>query len=112
PYLQAKWIQNLVQEFQSPDFHSPGAIYFELLLLAGVALAAWLISRREIASGLLILAWLHAALTSVRHIPIFAFVSAPLLAREATALWNRWTFSARPGSLRAILDSMANDHTP
>lgn len=112
PYLRARWIQDLVQEFQSPNFQSPGAIYFEILLLAGVALAAWLLSRKEAPSALLILAWAHAALTSVRHIPIYALVATPLLAREATALWDRWVRSARPGSVRAILATMARDHTP
>ena len=112
PYLRARWILELVQEFQSPNFQSTGAIYFEILLLAGAALSAALLARKEIPAALLILAWAHAALNSVRHIPIYSFVCAPFLAVEATALWNRWTLGAKRGSLRAILDSMANDHTP
>jgi len=111
PYLNAKWIRALVQEFQSPNFQSPEAMYFEALLFCGVALAAWLLSRKEVGTGLLILAWAHAALTSVRHIPIYGFVTGPLLAREGTGLWNRWTQGAKPGSLTAILGSLANDHT-
>ena len=112
PYLQQKWMAELVQEFQSPRFNSPEGLYFEILLLAGVALAVLLIARRQIASALLILAWAHASLTSVRHIPIFGFVVAPLLAREVTLLWDRWVRFARPGSVRAILGTLATDHTP
>ena len=112
PYLQAKWIRELVQEFQSPNFQSTEAVYFEILLFGGLALAAWLLSRKKIAMALLILAWAHAALTSMRHIPIYGFVIAPLLAQEATRLWDRWTDSAKPRSALSILSSLASDHTP
>ncbi len=111
-YLQEKWIAKLVQEFQSPVFQSPEALYFEILLFAGVALAAWLLSEKQVASALLILFWAHAGLTSVRHIPIYVFVVAPLLGRQATQLWDRWAASAKRGSLRSILDAVAREHTP
>jgi len=112
PYLQAKWIRELVQEFQSPNFQSTEAIYFEILLFSGAALAAWQFSRKQVAPALLILAWAHAALTSMRHIPIYAFVIAPLVAREATQLWEKWADTAKPRSPLLILNSLANDHTP
>ena len=112
PYLKTKWILDLVQEFQSPNFQAPGAIYFEILLFGGVALAAWLLSQKQIGAALLILAWAHASLTSMRHIPIYGLVCAPLLGREVTGLWDRWARSAKPGSARAILGALANDHTP
>jgi hypothetical protein len=111
PYLNTKWIRTLVQEFQSPNFQSPEGMYFEALLFSGVALATWLLSRKEVGLALLIVAWAHAALTSMRHIPIYAFVTAPLLAREATGLWNRWAHGAKRGSARAILGALASDHT-
>jgi hypothetical protein len=109
-YLRAKWIPEIVQEFQSPRFGSAESLYFEILLFAGIACAAWLLSRKQVSPALLILAWAHAALTSMRHIPIYGFVTAPLLAREATGLWDRWLRSARPGSTRAILGALATDH--
>ncbi|HTM49148.1 MAG TPA: hypothetical protein VL285_10720 [Bryobacteraceae bacterium] len=112
PYLQQKWMIRLVQEFQSPQFGSPEGRYFELLLIAGLALSAQLIARKQYASALLILAWAHAALNSVRHIPIFGFVVAPMLVREATVLWNRWNPFPPPGSIRSILAGLAADHTP
>ena len=111
-YLQTKWIAELVQEFQSPTFHSTEGKYFELLLFAGIALAAWLISRRRLAQGLLILAWLHASLTSVRHIPLYAIVVLPLLARQVTVLWDRWMIRAKRGSVLEILATLAKEHTP
>ena len=111
-YLREKWIAKLVQEFQSPSFQSTEGLYFEILLFAGVALAAWLLARKQVASALLILFWAHASLTSVRHIPIYVLVVTPLLGREATRLWDRWTIGARRGSLPAILDALAHEHTP
>src|SRR6266849_1635093 len=65
-FLNAKWIVDLVQEFQSPRFGSPESRYFEILLFAGVTLSIWLLSQKQIAPALLLLAWTHAALTSVR----------------------------------------------
>jgi hypothetical protein len=112
PYLHAKWISDLVQEFQSPTFHSAESFYFELLLFTGVVLAAWLLRQKQIVPALLILFWAHAALTSVRHIVIYVLVLAPMLGREASALWDRWAVSARRGSLCSILDLVSREHTP
>ena len=89
-YLSADWIRNLVEEFQSPRFQANGMLYFELLLVIGIITAARLASRKEIASALLMLAWAHASLISVRHIPVFAIVSLPLVAKELTGLRDRW----------------------
>ena len=111
PYLREKWIAELVQEFQSPGFRSVQGLYFEALLFAGIALAAWLLSRKRIASALLILFWAHAALSSMRHIPVYFFVLAPLLGERVTQLWERWSIAAKPGSLVAILGALAREHT-
>jgi hypothetical protein len=110
-YLSEKWLVDLVREFQSVRFGSPEALYFEVLLFAGVALSFWLVSRRQVASALLILAWAHAAVTSARHIPIFVFVVSPLLAREVTLLWDRWVRFAKPGSVPSVLNALATAHT-
>jgi hypothetical protein len=110
-FLSAKWIVDLVQEYQPVRAGSPEALYFEALLLAGVAASIVLLSRRQVSSALLILAWGHAALTSSRHIPIYAFVCAPLIAREATLLWDRLVRFAKPGSVTGIFATLANAHT-
>ena len=75
--LSADWIKDLVEEFQSPRFQAKGMLYFEVLLIVGILVAARLAVRREIASALLVLAWAHASLISVRHIPVFAIVCLP-----------------------------------
>jgi hypothetical protein len=76
-----------------------------------VAVSVWLLSRRQVTSALMILAWGHAALTSSRHIPIYVFVASPLIAREATLLWDRWVRFAKRGSVPAVLATLATEHT-
>jgi hypothetical protein len=111
-FVTEKWIAKLVQEYQPPTFHSTEALYFEVLLFAGVALAVWLLWQKQIASALLILFWAHAGLTSVRHIPIYVLVVAPLLGRQATQLWDHWAAFAKRGSLLSIFNAVAREHTP
>ncbi len=95
-YLKSDWIRQAVDEFQSPKFRSESSIHFEILLLAGMLTAAALARRREFAWAGAILVWAHAALVSVRHVPVFAMVGAPLIAVEATR-WVRSGMLARLG---------------
>lgn len=111
-YLSADWIRNLVEEFQSPRFQANGMLYFEILLAVGILTAARLAARKEIASALLVLAWAHASLISVRHIPVFAIVCLPLAGGELTALRDRWIESGKWTSVAKVLRCLGFDHTP
>jgi hypothetical protein len=111
-YLSADWIKDLVEEFQSPRFQANGMFYFEVLLIVGILVAARLAAKREIASALLVLAWAHASLISVRHIPVFAIVCLPLAGRELTALRDRWIESGTWTSLAKVFRSLGSDHAP
>ena len=107
-YLGSDFILNNVQEFQSPDFRGESMLIYEGFLLLGLILMVRLIRRRELASALLLLAWAHASLLSVRHVPLFMIVSAPLIARELTLFIAE---GARSGNtwLKAI-HSMGEDY--
>ena len=83
-YLGSDFILNNVQEFQSPNFRGESMLVYEGFLLLGLILLVRLVKRRELAQALLLLAWSHALLVSVRHVPLFMIVSAPLIARELT----------------------------
>lgn len=85
-YLSSPWIQNSVQEYQSPSFRSESMLVFAILLLAGVAAASRALARREWFEGALVFGWALAALWSTRHIPIYAMAAAPVIAAE----WGRW----------------------
>jgi hypothetical protein len=76
-YLGASFYVQRISEFQSIDFHSFPAAYFETLLVLAIAAAVWHVARGRWVHVLLLLSWSHLALFSVRNIPIFAVVSAP-----------------------------------
>ncbi len=82
-------------EFLSPNFRDGLAAvrYFEVLILAllGVTALGWIsLAWAELA---LVVAMLHAALTAVRNMNLFAIVAVPLIARGLTtplaAQWPR-----------------------
>lgn len=107
-YLRSSFILEHVMEFRSPNFRSEGMRYFEVLLLAGLATVPALIRRRDISSALLILFWAHASLLSARHVLLYVVVAAPLVAREASLLWDR---AAKLGiEWVAILREVAEDY--
>jgi hypothetical protein len=76
-YLGASFYFERISEFQSVDFHSFTAAYFEILLVLAIAAAAWHLGTERLIQVLLLLSWSHLALFSVRNIPIFAVVSTP-----------------------------------
>ncbi len=88
-YLNASWILDHVQEFQSPNIRSESMVVFAILLLAGTTLVSRAFGRRQYFEGALALVWGFAALRSARHIPFYAISAAPLLASEASLAWRR-----------------------
>jgi hypothetical protein len=93
-YLGASFYIQRISEFQSPDFHSFSAAYFETLLVLAIAAAFWHFASGRPTQVMLLLSWAHLALFSVRNIPIFAVVAAPGI---ASAL-REWLEYARSSS--------------
>jgi hypothetical protein len=108
-YLRSDWIRNVVQEFQSPSFRSENMLQFEVLLLAGLIVAAAQFRRWKIVEGLWIVFWAHMALASVRHAPVFLTITAPIIASQLSEWWNQWTAHVKTSSLAHILNLMAAD---
>jgi hypothetical protein len=79
-YLGASFYVQRISEFQSPDFHSFSAAYFETFLVLAIAAAFWHFASGRLIQVMLLLSWAHLALFSVRNIPIFAVVAAPGIA--------------------------------
>ncbi len=66
-----------VSEWQSMSFHHPIARFLEIMI-AGAAMAALHgVRTGRYGQALLMMGWLHMALNTGRHIPIFAIVAAP-----------------------------------
>ena len=84
--LTSPLIQNNIQEWASPDFHSVAGLLFESILF--VLLAGLLTGRvkAKTSEWLLAFALLYLALASQRHVPLFVLAAAPLLGRCALAL--------------------------
>jgi len=74
-----KYLADTTQEFQSPNFHNRGTWTF-LVSIALLLLIIGLSKKRIKASRLFnVILWLILALYSVRNIPLFAIITAPLL---------------------------------
>lgn len=106
-YLRSDWIRNVVQEFQAPTFRSENQLQFEILLLAGILAAGARLRRVSLTQPLLVVGFAHLALTSARHIPLFAIVAAPLIAGEGTRLWAGLVDRSQPRSVVRILGAVA-----
>jgi hypothetical protein len=101
-YLRSSWIMDNVQEFQSPRIRDENMLVFAALLLAGVALSSRAMARRQWFEGALVLIWAMAAMRSVRHVPLYAVVAAPVIASECASWWASWSQRSSPGSVARV----------
>ncbi|HTW64107.1 MAG TPA: hypothetical protein VME17_05800 [Bryobacteraceae bacterium] len=111
-YLRADWIKNLVQEFQSPTFRSEGQLQYEALLIAGLVVAGFLLTKRRFTEALWILFLAHASLISVRHAPIYATVAAPFIACELSQWWSTAAARLKKSQALRILHQLGSDLSP
>ena len=75
------------------------------LIAAGLAVAPQARSWK----ALWIVFFAHMALASVRHVPVFVTVTAPVIASEIAGWWKAWTAGAAKKSLAGIVNQMAAD---
>lgn len=108
-YLRSDWIARVVDEFKAPDFRSESLRQFEIVLLLALIATGTLLARRRFVHALWIVAFAHLALTSVRHVPVFVIVAAPLVAELASAAWSGAAARAGRTSALAILDRIGAD---
>jgi hypothetical protein len=105
-YLRSDRIRDGVREFQSPSFRGENMLLYMVLLFLALALTGVLLRKRRLTEVLWLWFLGYNSLVSVRHVPLFAIVAAPILAGEITALWSRWV-QARPSrSIARTLDAV------
>lgn len=107
-YLQSDFILNHVEEFQSPRFRNESMRILEVLIFAAFFVSAYMVRRGEFVRPLLMAAWAHASLTSVRHAPLFAIIALPYIALELTRLMQ-WA-SKEGWSLAQVLQDIGKDY--
>jgi hypothetical protein len=89
-FLGSGWIARHVEEFQSPSIRAENMVVFALFLLLGVALAAQAWGRARWFEAGLVFLWGFAALRAARYIPLFAVVTAPVVAAHGARWWAEW----------------------
>jgi hypothetical protein len=106
-YLGASFYIQRISEFQSIDFNSFTAAYFETLLVLAIAAAVWHLSAGRLVHALLLVSWSHLALFSARNIPIFAVVAAPGIGLAIREWLERFGAFSRVPSLQRFSASLA-----
>ena len=91
-YFKDPFQMKYIQEFRSADFHSPPAMFLEMMLILGLAAAIWYARRKEFTEVLLIAGFGHLSLVMVRNMPIYALAAAPIVAVPLIA----WLKAFRP----------------
>lgn len=81
-----KYLMDHVQEFIAPNFHEPLMVKYLLFMLIGLlALSRKRLSAIEL---LLVIVFLNMALFSIRHVPLFALIVAPIIVRQAAIVFG------------------------
>jgi hypothetical protein len=107
-FLGSSWLANMVQEYASVTAY-PGDVrvycYFGLLG-AGLLCCILLLKNRKFVEPLWIVVLGYAAFHSVRHIPIFAIATVPIIAVVATQVWRRCVDRLPRSGTASIVDSV------
>jgi hypothetical protein len=85
-YLSNSRLLSLIEEFKSPDFHTPLGRLIEVLLLLSAISLYEIIRRRRFTEGLLLLLWLHLSLYAARNAALGMVIVIPIIARNITSL--------------------------
>ncbi len=78
-----------VIEFLSPNFHKPEIIIFEISLLFAIMIFSVSKKGLNFIEVLLVLAFTHMPLYSVRYVPLFPLIISPILIRHIEHLLQR-----------------------
>lgn len=100
-YLRDPFQLKYIQEFRSADFHSPPAMFLEIMLILGLGAAIWYGRRRQFAEVLLLAGFAHLSLVMVRNMPIYMLAAAPIIAVPLVAWLKAVAEGPVAGWLRA-----------
>lgn len=89
--ISDSYMMDHVREYLSPDFHVSVHVPFKLLLLLTIAIFGLSRKKSSAVEILLVVVFAHISLYSARHIPLFVFVTAPILLRHAESMLGERT---------------------
>ncbi|HET6454902.1 MAG TPA: hypothetical protein VFI02_10890 [Armatimonadota bacterium] len=94
-YFSGRIPTGLVLEFRSPNFLRPGMWPYDLLVL--VLLTAMILGRKRmpISQWAILLLTLFLSVRSIRHVPLFGIVAAPVLAMQINAVLEHYAERGR-----------------
>lgn len=102
-YLRDPFQLKYIQEFRSTDFHTPTAMFLEIMLVLGLGAAIWYGRRRQFAEVFLIAGFGHLSLVMVRNMPIYMLAGAPIIAGPLVAWLKALAEGPVAGWLRAAV---------
>ncbi len=102
-YLKDPYQLKYIGEFRSADFHTPPAMFLEIMLILGLGAAIWYGRRRQFAEVLMLAGFGHLSLVMVRNIPIFMLAAAPIVAVPLVAWLKTVADGPVAGWIRALV---------
>jgi hypothetical protein len=102
--LRSRAMQRYIAEWASPNFHRAEYWPFLFFILATLVVMARSRSRVRPRDVLLLLVSLYAGLVSIRMIPLFVLIAAPLIANRIGA-WHKANSNLQQSTSRALTNS-------
>ena len=105
-YLRDPYAMQHIVEFQSVNFHSSGAGFFEAMLALGFGAAIWFARKKSFGDVLLVAGWAHLALGAARHLPVYALMATPAIAVAVAGWLQALAESPLAGWVRTCADQI------
>ena len=102
-YLRDPFQLKYIVEFHSADFHTPPALFLEIMLILGLGAVIWYGRRRQFAEVFLILGFGHLSLVMARNMPIYMLAAAPIIAAPLVAWLKALAEGPVAGWIRAAV---------
>jgi hypothetical protein len=102
-YLRDPFQLKYIVEFRSADFHTPPALFLEIMLILGLGAVIWYGRRKQFAEVFLIAGFGHLSLVMARNMPIYMLAAAPIIAAPLVAWLKALAEGPVAGWIRAAV---------
>ena len=102
-YFGDPYAMKYIQEFQATNFHSPAAMFLEVMLILGLGAAIWYGRRWQFTEVLMIAGFGHLSLVIVRNMPIYLIAVAPIVAVPLVAWLKALSEGPVAGWIRTVV---------